>query len=71
MKKDEDRTVVVCGVKCTVKRLRFEDGKMRDLYTFTVPGWEECRVTGIAAAKRVIKARLSPGVQYLYGIHTF
>lgn len=57
----------VSGVLCAVNSERMGDGKYYDVYTFTVPGWEKCSVTGKAAAKRTINARLSPAVCYLYG----
>ena len=46
--------VVINGVGCIEK-----DG----YYTFTVPGWEECTVYGIKAARRVIRGRLDPAVR--------
>ena len=61
------KTEYVSGVLCAVNSERMGDGKKHDVYTFTVPGWEKCSVTGKAAAKRMIDARLSPAVCYLYG----
>ena len=37
-------------------------------YPFTVPGWDECTVYGIKAARRVIRGRLDPAVRRTLGI---
>ena len=37
-------------------------------YTFTIPGWDECTVYGIKAARRVIRGRLDPAVRRTLGI---
>ena len=36
---------IIMGIRCEVMQEDFPDGK-RDVYTFTVPGWEKCSVTG-------------------------
>lgn len=64
----EKRIEYVYGIKCSVEKVKCLDGKRRDSYTFTVPGWEQCTVTGIRAAKRVINARLSPDARIWYNI---
>ena len=53
---------IVLGIKCEVSRETFPDGK-HDVYSFTVPGWEPCSVTGLRAAKRVIRGRLDAAVR--------
>lgn len=60
-------SVIVMGIECTVSQEEFPDGR-KDVYTFTVPGWEPCSVTGLQAAKRVIRARLDPAVRRSHGI---
>ncbi len=69
MKERTESTILVSGIECKVHSEKFPDGKWRDVYRFTVPGWEECSITGIRATRRVINARLDPGVQLLYGIN--
>lgn len=54
--------------KIRVHSEKFLDGKWRDVYRFTVPGWEECTVTGLRATKRVIRGRLDPAVRNTLGI---
>lgn len=46
--------IVIDGVLCQ---------KSGVYYTFTVPGWEECTVYGLKAARRVIRGRLDPAVR--------
>lgn len=58
---------IIMGIRCEVMQEDFPDGK-RDVYTFTVPGWEKCSVTGRQAAKRVIRGRLDPAVRRIQGI---
>lgn len=53
---------VVDGITCKVTPHTFPDGRTRALYTFTCPGWDECTVTGLRAAKRVIRGRTDPAV---------
>lgn len=67
MTKQEEK-VLVMGVECMVHREKFPDGKYRDVYRFTVPGWPECSITGIRATKRVILGRLDPAVRNTLGI---
>lgn len=64
---DDQRTEVIMGVMCKVRREKFPDG-YHEVYTFTVGGWPECTVTGRRTAKRVINARLDPSVRKIYGI---
>ena len=59
---------IIMGVTCDVTKETFPDGKRREVFTFTVPGWESCTVTGRRAAKRVISARLDPLVRRIQGI---
>lgn len=61
-------TVVISGIECIVHKEKFPDGKRCDVYTFTVPGWDECSITGKREAKRVIHGRLSPEARWAYGI---
>lgn len=65
--KDQEK-VVIDGIACIVKPERFPDGRTRPTYTFTCPGWDECTVTGIRAAKRVIRGRTDPVVLLTLGI---
>jgi hypothetical protein len=53
---------VIYGVRCDVRLTEFS-GKRCEIYTFTVPGWRECSVTGRRAAQRVIRGRLDPAVR--------
>ena len=69
VKEKPESTILVSGVECKVHSEKFPDGKWRDVYRFTVPGWKECKITGLRATRRVINARLDPGVQFLYGIN--
>lgn len=69
MKEKTERTVLLYGIECKVHGEKFPDGRWRDVYRFTVPGWEECFITGLRETKRVINARLDLGVQFLYGIN--
>ena len=69
MEPTEKRYEYVCGIKCSVEKVKFPDGKCLNCYTFTVPGWEQCTVTGIRAAKKVINARLDLAVRRWYGIN--
>jgi len=66
---------VIDGIRCEVVKLHFPvdktDGKWRwyDAYRFTVPGWDECTITGLAAARRVIRGRTDPAVLNTLGIN--
>lgn len=62
------RAEVVLGIQCMVRREKFPDGRYRDVYRFTVPGWPECSTTGIRSAKRMIHGRLDPAVRNTLGI---
>ena len=64
---DETKEVYVYGIKCIVKKEQFPDGK-HETYTFTVDGWEECTVTGLKAAKRVINGRLNSATRRTLGM---
>lgn len=50
-------TEKVYGIDCRVR----QEGKLT-FYTFTVPGWAEVTVTGLASAKRTIRGRTDPAV---------
>lgn len=63
MKEKQESTILVSGVECKVHSEKFLDGKWRDVYRFTVPGWEECSITGLRETKRVIRGRLDPVVR--------
>lgn len=63
-----ESTIYVGGIECKFRSEKFPDGKWRDVYRFTVPGWGECKVTGLRAAKRVIHGRLNPAVTNTLGI---
>ena len=54
------------GIKCIVERRVYHD--VLDVYTFTVPGWPECSVSGRAAARRTIRGRLDFAVRNTLGI---
>lgn len=54
------------GIKCTVERKVYHD--VLDVYTFTVPGWPECSVSGRRAARRTIRGRLDFAVRNTLGI---
>ena len=54
------------GIKCTVERKVYHD--VLDVYTFTVPGWPECSVSGKVAARRTIRGRLDFAVRNTLGI---
>ena len=58
----------VDGIDCTVRNERFPDGVCVPAYTFTVPGWDECTVCGLNAAKRVIHGRLDHATRNTLGI---
>lgn len=62
------KIAVIQGVPCEIHRVQFPDKKKRDVYTFTVPGFEQCSITGIRETKRVIKGRLSPYARWACGI---
>lgn len=51
------------GIPVYRRREKFPDRKYRDVYRFTVPGWPECTVTGLSAAKRVIRGRTDPAIR--------
>ncbi len=68
MPKQRESTILVCGIECAVHSEKFPDGRWHDVYRFTVPGWKECTVTGLRAAKRVIHGRLDPAVRNTLGI---
>ena len=68
MKKNDEFTVFVDGIACKVHREKFPDGRWRDVYRFTVPGWDECSITGLRETRRVIKGRLDPAVRNTMGI---
>ena len=61
------RIEYVYGVRCVVTGEKFAD-IYYDVYTFTVPGWEQCTVIGLSATKRVIRGRLDPAVRNTLGI---
>lgn len=50
------RKTTILGIDCEVRKEIFH--QTFEIYTFTVPGWDECTVTGMAAARRVIGGRL-------------
>lgn len=50
-------TEKIYGIECRVVK----EGK-QTAYTFTVPGWAEVTVTGLANAKRTIRGRTNPAV---------
>lgn len=64
-----ERIEFIYGIKCAVRTEKFTDGKKRDVYTFTVPGWKECTVTGKQATKRVINGRTCPYVLNTLGLN--
>lgn len=64
----EESTIFVSGIECRVHSEKFPDGKWKDVYRFAVPGWGECKVTGLRAAKRVIHGRLDPAARSTLGI---
>lgn len=68
MKEKTESTVLLYGVECKVHGEKFPDGRWRDVYRFTVPGWEECSVAGLRETKRVIQGRLDPAVRNTLGI---
>lgn len=53
---------MIDGIKCETETVTCGDGKKRTAYTFTVPGWDECTIIGLRAAKRVIHGRTDPAV---------
>ena len=67
MNSREERTTIM-GIECMVHKEKFPDGRHRNVYRFTVPGWPECSVTGLMAAKRVIGGRLDPAVRNTFEI---
>ena len=62
-----NRIEYVMGVLCSVKKEKFADG-YHDVYTFTVDGWNECAVTSLRSAERVIRGRLDSSVRNTLGI---
>lgn len=60
--------VVINGIACERTLEVFPDGKKRPVYRFYGAGWKECRVTGLRAAKQVIRGRLDPAVRRMLGI---
>lgn len=58
---------IIYGVPCRVRKTEYA-GKWCEVYTFTVPGWRECSVTGRRAAQRVIRGRLDTAVRNTLGI---
>ena len=68
MNSTEDHEEIISGIRCMVHKQKFPDGKYRNVYRFTVPGWEECSITGIRDTKRVIRGRLDPVVRNTLGI---
>ena len=65
---NEEHEEIVSGIRCMVHREKFPDGRYREVYRFTVPGWPECSTTGIRDTKRVIRGRLDPAVRNTLGI---
>ena len=63
-------SVLIYGIPCDVVKWRFKGkkGRYNIAYRFTVPGWDECTITGINAAKRVIDGRLNAAVRNTLGI---
>lgn len=66
---ETERVVVIDGVKCAVHHEKGWNGKYVNRYTFTVPGWEECTVTGIESARRTIRGRWNTAVRNTLGIN--
>ena len=62
----EERTEIINGIPCKVSRKEFPDG-YHDVYTFTVPGWDECSITGRKEARRVINGRCDAAVRNTMG----
>ena len=69
-KKLTGEMAVILGIPCEVVKWRFvgAKGRYNIAYRFTVPGWEECEITGRAAAERVIRGRLDAAVRNTMGI---
>ena len=63
--------VVINEIVCERTLEVFPDGKKAPVYRFTVPGWKECCVTGLRAAKRVIRGRQDPAVRRTLGIDEY
>ena len=61
---------MVMGIPCEIIKWRWAGSKSRYsiAYRFTVPGWDECTVSGVAAAERVIRGRLDAAVRNTMGI---
>jgi hypothetical protein len=57
----------IYGIDCEVTQEQFFDGK-HSVYRFAVPGWPECTITGVRAAKRVIHGQLDAAVRNTLGI---
>ncbi len=77
--KETGRVEMINGIKCAVVKIHFpaesgssEAAKWRwfNAYRFAVPGWPECTITGLAAARRVIRGRTDPAVINTLGIRS-
>lgn len=71
---EEKRTgeiVHILGIPCEVVLWRHigSKGRFNRAFSFTVPGWEPCTVTGEAAAERVIRGRLDLAVRNTLNIN--
>jgi hypothetical protein len=74
------RIEIIDGISCEVVKIHFPSDSGNhatakwfwyDAYRFTVPGWEECTITGRTAARRVIHGRTDPAVLNTIGINPF
>ena len=68
MKEETERTAFILGIECKVRSVKCGDGRWRDAYRCTVPGWEECEIIGFREAKRVVNGRLEPTARWVHGI---
>ena len=78
--KEIGQTEVIDGTKCDIVKMHFpvaDGGSGADkwawytAYRFTTPGWPECTIVGLAAAKRVIQGRTDPAVINTLGIDPY
>jgi hypothetical protein len=69
--KETGERKVIDGILCDVLKIHLPVGDSKSVsdkwawytaYRFTAPGWPECTIIGLAAAKRVIRGRTDPAV---------
>ena len=78
--RETGRSETINGIRCDLVKIHFPANngdtesakwKWHTAYRFKAPGWPECTIVGLAAAKRVIRGRTDPAVLNTLGIDVY